>query len=113
MEQNAGHDSILNLDRVVGDVAGSICNALMNSPVVGQNQFVLLPAITFKVKACLLRSQNNGGWRDLLRQAEVAKDIRAAIVPLMWAFEFPFDVIYKLGPGIEQSAYAALIKSVR
>jgi|SRR5581483_11012792 len=111
MHELEGNTSIPEFNKIVGDIAGSVYNVVMNSPAADQNHFVLLPAITFKVKNCLGRFPNNAELDDV-RLTEIAKDIRAGIVRLMWAFEFPFDVSYELAPKIEQSAYFTLKKAI-
>lgn len=95
------------LDNLVGKVAGSICMRLSEFPDMNQKHFVLLPAVTYKVKLCFTRAKHENRWSDMYL-ADMARDIRISIEPLMWALDFSTDLVNTLGPEVERTAYKTL-----
>ena len=98
-------ENLLELDKWVGHVAGSIYGDLsLHFPYP---PLMLIPMLTFKVKRALepLPSPDRMSAK---RALEVAGRLRASIVPLLHSLELEPSDIERMAPIIETAASRAL-----
>jgi hypothetical protein len=95
-----------DFDRMVGTVAGAIYSDVTH--LFPHPPLMLVPAITFKVRK-ILEQVNDLSLLSTSQRAELAKDIRIAIVPMLFMYEVETEIIEKLSPTIESAAYRVLL----
>lgn len=93
------------LDRNVGKIAGAIYSSIADRLACAP--LPLLPAVTFKVKK-VLESVTDMTRLEPDQKVELARDVRIAVIPMLFSYEIDPDVIEKVTSTIETAALDAL-----
>lgn len=91
----------------MGRVAGSICNAFMAYPQLKDDCLALSPAISFKVKRCLLQAgfPLNPSAENI---KQLTKNIRESVGRVLLSYETTPHLVSKVEEEIENAVRQAL-----
>jgi hypothetical protein len=91
-------------DRTVGKISGALFAEVFEQYPCAP--LTLVPGLTFKVRKAM--ESVNFKKLSLLQKAELAKDIRVSVVPLLFCYDVSSDVIEKIAPRIESAALKSM-----
>src|SRR5690348_12857137 len=91
----------IEFDKAVGKIAGAIYSDISHQ--FPHPPLLLVPAITFKVRK-IMEQVTRLRLLSMEQKAELAKDIKIAIVPMLFSYEIDADLIEKVTPAIESAA---------